>query len=100
MLHQWLSDLGIDDSTTIAGFCGGVVHVFWAKRKEAFAVISSCVCGTLIASFLGSAIAEVIHFPKVPTSFVVGFCGLEVMTRVLDYARKKFPNGGPANGRI
>ena len=88
-----LSQIGIDPSTAVAGFSGGVVNVLRIKALNALIVIATIVSSTLIAVYLGEPIAKLVNFPIIPTSFVVGYIGVQVLEYFSTMLRQRLSSG-------
>lgn len=108
--REILTQIGIDPSTAVAGFSGGVVNVLRIKALNALIVIATIVSSTLIAVYLGEPIAKLVNFPIIPTSFVVGYIGVQVLEYFSSALRHRLSsgqtpsttpkNGGPSDGTI
>jgi len=101
--RPFLTSIGIDDASTIAGFAGGVVKGLGLLKVDVTKVITLAVTGALIGNYIGKPIAEAInatilssisfHIPVVPLSFVIGYMGVTALDYVISFGRQKL-NGG------
>ncbi len=91
--REVLTQLGIDPSIAVAGFSGGVVNVLRMKALNALIVIATVASSTLIAVYLGEPIAKLVNFPLVPTSFVIGYIGVQILESLSSMLRKRLNSG-------
>ena len=100
--REVLAQLGVDPGNAVAGFSGGVVNVLRMKLIRPSMVVGTTVSGMLIAIYLGEPLAKLINFPAVPTSFVIGYIGVQILEYFSSLLRQRLsggsaatPNGGP-----
>src|SRR6267154_2810785 len=91
--REVLMHLGIDPSIAVAGFSGGVVNVLRMKALNALIVIATVASSTLIAIYLGEPIAKLVNLPLVPTSFVIGYIGVQVLEYFSSMLRQRLSSG-------
>lgn len=100
--REVLTQLGIDPSIAVAGFSGGVVNVLRMKALNALLVIGTVASSTLIAVYLGEPIAKLINFPLIPTSFVIGYIGVQILEWISTMLRQRLsgqtPSSTPTSG--
>ena len=99
MWRDLLDAVGIDGANTVAGFGGGLVNVFRNRGLVPFQVVGTLISGALIANYLGKPLAELIHFPVVPTSFVIGFMGVQTLDYVVSLLKGRAGGAQDGGGR-
>ena len=98
--RAFLTSIGVDDANIVAGFAGGLVNVLRLKSPAVFNVIATTISGALIANYLGTAIAKTVSLPPIPTSFVVGFMGVQVLDIILTYGKNRFGANGSNSSSV
>jgi len=93
-MKEILEAIGINGPSTVAGFTGGLVNVFWLRKMAPFDVIGALIAGAATANYLGAPLAEVIHFPVGATSFLFGIGGLQITGPLLAMLRRKIFSDG------
>lgn len=76
-----LDEYGLNAARLIAGFGGGVVHIFGARRFEPVRAAGSIVAGTVTANYLGPAATH--YAPswvgEFGAAFLVGYFALLIL---------------------
>lgn len=91
--REILARLGIDPSIAVAGFSGGVVNVLRMKALNALLVIGTVASSTLIAVYLGEPLAKLVNFPLIPTSFIIGYIGVQILEYFSSILRQRLSSG-------
>ena len=96
--REILTQLGIDPTTAVAGFSGGIVNVLRMKALTAILVVANLVSGTLVAVYLAEPVSKLVNFPLIPTSFVVGYIGVQILEYISSLLRQRLSSSAPKNG--
>lgn len=85
---QFLTDMGIQLKLAVAGFWGGVGHVFATKNVTLFQALGSVVLGTVTANYLGQIAVTYVGnwIGELGSGFVVGLCAMLICQRLIALA--------------
>lgn len=91
---------GISAPNAVAGFSGGLVHIFWYKKTSPFDAAGALVGGTLTAIYIGEPLAAKAGLPPGLVCFFLGLGGMQALAPTFSWLREKIlgPRGLAAGG--
>jgi len=86
-----LEEFGLSAQRMIAGFAGGVVHVFVFRQTMPIVVIGSIVSGTLTANYLGAVVARYVGswIGDGGSAFIVGLSAMALCQGIVSLVRTR-----------
>lgn len=84
MTWEWVSYLGIQPPLMFAGFCGGIVNIFYFHRTKPRELVGAIICGTFVANFMSGVISHYVGMNEsLLSAFVIGWFGLKWVASVI-----------------
>lgn len=89
-MKEFLEWFGVNSAVTaVAGFCGGVVHIFWFKKTEYFDAVGAIVCGVLTSIWVSPYMASHTGLPEGLIGFSIGLGGVQGLAPIFAMFREK-----------